>query len=91
MVSQAAYEMKSVVSEVKNVVVNGVDTEVDQDDAFVIWRSTWTPSPRTNLPEMEQVYRSPTPEKPLVSSRFGHRRPLKASPEGNFFLFKFQY
>ncbi|GFZ03119.1 cotton fiber [Actinidia rufa] len=61
---------------------NGVDPECDQDDAFVISRSTWTPPQRTNSPEMEPVYRSPTPEKPLVSSRFGHRRPLKASPEG---------
>ncbi|GFY91809.1 cotton fiber [Actinidia rufa] len=81
LVLPAAHESESVVSEVKNVDVNG-DAEDDQDDAFVISRSTWPPPQRTISPEMDPVYQPPTPEKPLVSSRFGHRRPLKASPEG---------
>ncbi|PSS24681.1 Leucine zipper protein [Actinidia chinensis var. chinensis] len=81
LVLPAAHESESVVSEVKNVEVSG-DAEDDQDDAFVISRSTWPPPQRTISPEMDPVYQPTTPEKPLVSSRFGHRRPLKASPEG---------
>lgn len=55
------------------------------DNEFVISRSTWTP-PR----KIEEEFRFPVTEKPLVSSRFSNRKPVKASPEGkhthNFYL-----
>ncbi|XP_030543538.1 uncharacterized protein LOC115750376 [Rhodamnia argentea] len=55
--------------------------EEEEDEEFVISRSTWTPAARrTNSPEVS-AERLPAPEKPLVSSRFVHRRPSKASPE----------
>ncbi|KAI3408345.1 DUF4408 domain-containing protein [Psidium guajava] len=57
------------------------DRVEEEEDEFVISRSTWTPAARrTNSPELT-AERLPAPEKPLVSSRFVHRRPSKASPE----------
>ncbi|KAJ6728656.1 COTTON FIBER (DUF761) [Salix koriyanagi] len=54
-------------------------------DDFVLSRSTWVPpirridSSESNILVTENL--SPV-EKPLVSSRFGHRKLVKASPEG---------
>ncbi|KAI8525414.1 hypothetical protein RHMOL_Rhmol13G0228900 [Rhododendron molle] len=70
--SPAVYEDEVVE---KTVVLNG-DGPAGEDAA-------WTPPQRSILAEAEQpecVLASPG--KPLVSSRFGHRKPLKASPEG---------
>lgn len=70
-------EDSTVVPEVKNiaaVVMNGEEEE----DEFVAPSATWTP-------EKEVVVSSEylsLAEKPLVSERFGHRKPAKASPEG---------
>lgn len=73
----------------KTVVVSGdghVEEDVESDGAFEVSRSTWTPPPLSpqgsNLVEVEEEYVLPSAEKPLVSTRFGHRKPLKASPEG---------
>ncbi|XAR66398.1 hypothetical protein NMG60_11012622 [Bertholletia excelsa] len=49
---------------------------------FVISRSTWTPPQRMSASEVQSENLFPMTEKPLVSSRFGHRKPVKASPEG---------
>ncbi|XP_047307691.1 uncharacterized protein LOC124911277 [Impatiens glandulifera] len=42
----------------------------EDEDEFVISRSNWTPSPRTN-----------SPEKPMALSRFSNRKPARISPE----------
>ncbi|OVA13891.1 Protein of unknown function DUF761 [Macleaya cordata] len=52
----------------------------DEDDGFVISRSTWTPS-RTDSMEIPTDY-SFFSEKPPASARFNHRKTVKASPEG---------
>uniref|UniRef100_A0A2P2JAM4 DUF4408 domain-containing protein n=2 Tax=Rhizophora mucronata TaxID=61149 RepID=A0A2P2JAM4_RHIMU len=65
---------KSVAEEVE---VTGGSVEVDE---FVISRSSWIPPKRTDSLEISPEILS-SPEKPLVSARFGHRKPLKASPE----------
>ncbi|XP_039169755.1 uncharacterized protein LOC104445350 [Eucalyptus grandis] len=55
----------------------GDRAEAEEEEEFMISRSAWTPAAKgSNAAE-----RLPTPEKPLVSSRFVHRRPSKASPE----------
>uniref|UniRef100_A0A2N9GPL6 DUF4408 domain-containing protein n=1 Tax=Fagus sylvatica TaxID=28930 RepID=A0A2N9GPL6_FAGSY len=67
-----------VVPEVKKevVVLNGsaeVDEDEEEDDDFKeALNATWTPPKKRN----ESL------EKPLVSARFSHRKPAKASPEG---------
>lgn len=70
-------------------VVNAVavleDSKKEMADDFVLSRSTWVPpirridSSENNILLTENL--SPV-EKPLVSSRFGHRKFVKASPEG---------
>ncbi|XP_050215207.2 uncharacterized protein LOC126666245 [Mercurialis annua] len=61
------------------VAENSVKKEDEYD--FTISQSTWIPSKKIqsseNLPELLIPA-----EKPLVSSRFGHRKPVKGSPEG---------
>ncbi|KAK9133866.1 hypothetical protein Scep_013394 [Stephania cephalantha] len=53
------------------------------DDDFVISRSDWTPSRSDVRDDEVSGDRCLTSvEKPLVSSRFGHRKTVKASPEG---------
>ncbi|XP_042507315.1 uncharacterized protein LOC122083538 [Macadamia integrifolia] len=54
-------------------------SEVDEDDAFVISRSSWMP-PARELSEIPAYYSFET-EKPPASARFGHRRNVKSSPE----------
>ncbi|KAK4271444.1 hypothetical protein QN277_020143 [Acacia crassicarpa] len=73
------------VLEVKAVMVNGSEAIEDEeeeekgiDDGT---ESTWTWLNRMDSPEIPGDDLSP-PEKPLVSARFGHRRPPKASPDG---------
>ncbi|KAF8029784.1 hypothetical protein BT93_E2268 [Corymbia citriodora subsp. variegata] len=61
---------------------DGRGDRVEEEEEFVISRSAWTPTAkRTSSPEVP-AERLSAPEKPLVSSRFVHRRPSKASPEG---------
>ncbi|XP_077243287.1 uncharacterized protein LOC143883852 isoform X2 [Tasmannia lanceolata] len=52
----------------------------DEEDDFVISRSDWQLT-RTDSTEIPSEYSFGT-EKPLVSKRFGHRKSVKASPEG---------
>ncbi|XP_030971853.1 uncharacterized protein LOC115991979 [Quercus lobata] len=70
-------EDSTVVPEVKNiaaVVMNGEEEE----DEFVAPSAMWTPEKEVVV---SSEYLFPA-EKPLVSERFGHRKPAKASPEG---------
>lgn len=57
----------------------------DSGDEFVISRSTWTPPRRMHFSDNQSEYSS-SPDKPPASSRFSHRKPVKASPEGSLFL-----
>lgn len=53
--------------------ISSVEAEAEDEDKFVISTNpTWNSLER----------RTRLPEKPLVSSRFGHRKSAKASPEG---------
>lgn len=65
--------------ESNNVAVE--DSRDAGDDEFVISKSEWIPPKRTDSSEIPSQVRFP-PEKPLASSRFGHRKPAKANPEG---------
>ena len=50
----------------------------EQEEEFVISESTWIPPRRMDSSEILLPA-----EKPLVSTRFGHRKPInRASPEG---------
>ncbi|KAM7525134.1 hypothetical protein LguiA_015036 [Lonicera macranthoides] len=80
--SPAVYESEPRVLEVKSATVDSVAVVCDGDDGYEISRSTWTPPQSINSPDAQKENRSPVNEKPLVSSRFAHRKPLKASPEG---------
>ncbi|XP_043687378.1 uncharacterized protein LOC122638578 [Telopea speciosissima] len=66
------------VTDVRNPAVSA--SEVEEDDGFVISRSTWTPRAResTEIP----AYYSFQKEKPPASVRFGHRKNVRSSPEG---------
>ncbi|KAK2977127.1 hypothetical protein RJ640_017651 [Escallonia rubra] len=71
------------VLDVKAVVVNGSEVVGDEDEdedenEHAISTSTWSSPQR--IEALETLL--PTREKPLVSSRFGHRRIVKTSPEG---------
>ncbi|XVF40580.1 hypothetical protein PTKIN_Ptkin01aG0125300 [Pterospermum kingtungense] len=55
----------------------------DRDGAeeFALSKSEWIPPRRMDPSEIPSDVLFP-PEKPPVSSRFGHRKPIKATPEG---------
>ncbi|KAL4562062.1 hypothetical protein LXL04_034252 [Taraxacum kok-saghyz] len=60
---------------------------VQNEDAFVISRSTRNPPPQiSNFPpppvKCPSEFISPATEKPLVTSRFAHPKPTKNSPDG---------
>ncbi|XP_023000812.1 uncharacterized protein LOC111495149 [Cucurbita maxima] len=86
--SPAVYEQRDelIVSEVKTIdaiespieevivpeAISSVEAEAEGEDKFIISANPiWTSPERMRLPE-----------KPLVSSRFGHRKSAKSSPEG---------
>ncbi|KAK1368521.1 Cotton fiber expressed protein [Heracleum sosnowskyi] len=73
-------EVEEPVEELKPVaeIKSEEDVAKKDDDEFVISRSTWTPTRKIEKEE----FRFPVTEKPLVSSRFSNRKPVKASPEG---------
>lgn len=87
-VREEAAHHEQVVTEDKGI-VNAVavleDSKNETVDDFVLSKSTWVPpfkridSSENNLLLPDNL--SPV-EKPLVSSRFGHRKFVKASPEG---------
>lgn len=79
------------VLDVRAVVVNGSVTIEDEDekeidDGMDSMESTWTSLESMDSSEIPWDYLSPT-EKPLVSARFGHRKPPKASPDGTDLFF----
>ncbi|KAF5728947.1 hypothetical protein HS088_TW21G01103 [Tripterygium wilfordii] len=77
---QREAEEETEACEDKSVVVLNGSEDVDDEEAFLISRSAWIPPKRRDEPEIPDII-SPA-EKPLVSARFGHRKPVKASPEG---------
>ncbi|KAK8488210.1 hypothetical protein V6N11_047149 [Hibiscus sabdariffa] len=58
-----------------------VEDDRNGDSEFVISKSEWIPPTRTDSSEipLDALFQ---PEKPALSSRFGHRKPVKANPEG---------
>ncbi|XWS19533.1 hypothetical protein CRYUN_Cryun31cG0024100 [Craigia yunnanensis] len=58
-----------------------VEDDRDGGDEFVISKSEWIPPRRMDSSEIPSDVKFP-PEKPQASSRFGHRKPVKANPEG---------
>lgn len=78
------------VVELKPVVVNGVqfeaagndDVDDPANDGWVVSETGVTPSQELDSPESALDLLSPEKEKPLTSSRFGRRKPVKTSPEG---------
>ncbi|KAI3456326.1 hypothetical protein Pfo_012989 [Paulownia fortunei] len=87
-------EFEDSVVELKPVMVNGskVDFETEEDivveaeagDVFVDSTLTYNNTLPQEIisPEFELESLLPVREKPLVSSRFGHRKPNRTSPEG---------
>ncbi|XVE51258.1 hypothetical protein DITRI_Ditri02bG0025500 [Diplodiscus trichospermus] len=57
------------------------ESNVAVEDEVVISESEWIPPTRTDSSEIPSGVLFP-PEKPPVSSRFGHRKTIKASPQG---------
>lgn len=82
MIVVAEEENKAPDFEEKSVVVSGDDAALDvgnYGDA-----ATWTPLQRTDSLEIPTEFDLlAEKEKPLVSARFVHRKPIKASPEGD--------
>ncbi|KAJ9136228.1 hypothetical protein P3X46_033325 [Hevea brasiliensis] len=78
-VAEDVYEQRQEKSGAGPVFENKSTMEVEDD--FAISKSTWIPpkgmDSSENLPELLLPS-----EKPLVSARFGHRKPVRASPEG---------
>ncbi|XP_073157040.1 uncharacterized protein [Henckelia pumila] len=58
--------------EVKPVVVNGYEAELEAEDVVVDSIVTYDPPPQLE-------FLLPVREKPLVSSRFGHRKPIRTN------------
>ncbi|XP_021294344.1 uncharacterized protein LOC110424155 [Herrania umbratica] len=84
--SALVYEQKQTVEEVEmrgfeeesNAAVEDVG---DGGDEFAISKSEWIPPRRMGSSEIPSDILSPT-DKPPAASRFGHRKPVKANPEG---------
>ncbi|KAB2060493.1 hypothetical protein ES319_A10G022400v1 [Gossypium barbadense] len=85
-VETVVYEQKEIVQEVKTTVFEAetnvtVVDDGDGGDVFAISKSEWNPPRRMDLSEIPLDVLFPV-EKPPASSRFGHRKPVKANPEG---------
>ncbi|GMI77582.1 hypothetical protein like AT1G61260 [Hibiscus trionum] len=86
-VEPVTYERKERVQEVETTVFEAetnvavVDDRDGGGDEFVISKSEWIPPRRMDSSEIPSDVLFPV-EKPPASSRFGHRKPVKASPEG---------
>ncbi|XP_039001496.1 uncharacterized protein LOC120127701 [Hibiscus syriacus] len=76
-----AYELKERVQEVETTVFEA-ETNVAVSDEFAILKSEWIPPRRMDSSEIpsDALFLI---EKPPASSRFGHRKPVKASPDGD--------
>ncbi|XP_022777369.1 uncharacterized protein LOC111318764 [Durio zibethinus] len=75
---QRGEEVETTVFEESNVVV---EDDRDGGDEFAVSKSEWIPPRRMDSSEVPSVVLFP-PEKPPASSRIGHRKPVKANPEG---------
>ncbi|KAJ6827315.1 putative translation initiation factor IF-2 [Iris pallida] len=53
----------------------------EEEEEFVLSRSSWAPKKRESPPEIPSEYSFLKTEKPLVSSRLGRRKSIKFSPE----------
>ncbi|XWS18316.1 hypothetical protein CRYUN_Cryun32bG0033600 [Craigia yunnanensis] len=62
-----------------------VEDNRDGGDEFAISKSEWIPPRRMDSSEIPSDVLF-SPEKPQASSRFGHRKPVKANPEGGLAL-----
>ncbi|MBA0695352.1 hypothetical protein Goari_001981, partial [Gossypium aridum] len=85
-VETVVYEQKEIVQEVETTVFEAetnvaVVDDGDGGDVFVISKSEWIPPRRMDSSEIPLDVLFPV-EKPPASSRFGHRKPVKANPEG---------
>ncbi|XP_052876416.1 uncharacterized protein LOC108487348 isoform X2 [Gossypium arboreum] len=85
-VETVVYEQKEIVQEVKTTVFEAetnvaVVDDGDGGDVFAISKSEWNPPRRMDSSEIPLDVLFPV-EKPPASSRFGHRKPVKANPEG---------
>ncbi|KAI3466643.1 hypothetical protein Pfo_023306 [Paulownia fortunei] len=92
---QAAYESEDSVVELKAVMVNGskvdieteeetlADTEAEAEDVFLALSTlTCNTLPQEILsPEFQLEYLLPVRDKPLISSRFGHPKPIRTTSE----------
>ncbi|XWS15675.1 hypothetical protein CRYUN_Cryun34aG0022100 [Craigia yunnanensis] len=88
--SAFVYEQKQRGEEVETRVFeeeSNVAVEEDRDggNEFVISNSEWIPPRRTESSEIPSDVLFPQ-EKPRASSSFGHRKPVKANPEGGLAL-----
>ena len=77
--NQRGEEVETTVFEEKSNVA--VEDDRDGGDEFAISKSEWIPIKRMDSSETPSGVLFP-PEKPPASSRFGHRKPAKANPEG---------
>ncbi|KAK8642144.1 hypothetical protein V6N13_011501 [Hibiscus sabdariffa] len=84
--SDFVYEQNYRGKEVETMILedeSNVAVEDDRhgDSEFVISKPEWIPPTRTDSSEipLDALFQ---PEKPAFSSRFGHRKPVKANPEG---------
>ncbi|XP_039061747.1 uncharacterized protein LOC120206065 [Hibiscus syriacus] len=86
-VKPVAYQLKERVQEVETTVFEAetnvavVDDRDGGGDEFAISKSEWVPLRRTDSSDIQSDVLFHV-EKPPASSRFGHRKPVKASPEG---------
>ncbi|MFQ6660243.1 hypothetical protein Gotur_028841 [Gossypium turneri] len=85
-VETVVYEQKEIVQEVETTVFEAetnvaVVDDGDGGDVFAISKSEWIPPRRMDSSEIPLDVLFPV-EKPPASSRFGHRKPVKANPEG---------
>ncbi|KAK8580700.1 hypothetical protein V6N13_143763 [Hibiscus sabdariffa] len=74
-------EVETLIIEDESNVAFEVEDDRNGDDEFVIPKSEWIPPTRTNSSEIQLDALFP-PEKPALSSRFGHQKPVKVNPEG---------
>lgn len=90
-VETVVYEQKERIQEVETTVVEAetnvaVVDDGDGGDVFAISKSEWIPPRRMDSSEIPLNVLFPV-EKPPASSRSGHRKPVKANPEGIFSIF----
>lgn len=91
MVNGSKVDNETEEEEVEEEMLVSAEAEGEAEDVFIDSTFTYNSLPQEmNSPEFQLEFLLPVREKPLATSRFAHRKPIRSNPEGKFITEKLQ-